>query len=86
MAVLNQLEINDACRTFNLGLEDYWLTFDCRAIYMNWVAEPNDISKYIARNQLCVDVLIEDKWIDLQTLDQDITFTDAKTCRYLLLV
>jgi len=81
---LDQREINDACRTFDITPEDYYLEFEFSAIYMHWTATPDEVKTMMARNQQCVDVDIKGQWVDIQQLEEASLPTRLMACRYII--
>ena len=81
---LDQREINDACRTFDVAQEEYYLEFDFSVIYMHWITTPHEVKLMIKRNQQCVDINIKGQWIDVQKLEEATLPTKFMACRYII--
>lgn len=87
MAVtFDQNEINEACRTFDIEPQDYYMECKPGLVYMHWTATVDELTAMVQRKQQCVDLNIKSKWVPLSDIDEGSTPERLTACRYIFAV
>lgn len=87
MAVtFDQNEINEACRTFDIEPQDYYMECKPGLVYMHWTATVDELKSVVQRKKHCVDVNIKGKWLPLTDINVVNTPERLTACRYIFAV
>jgi len=80
-------ELDSALAVFKIN--DYYLEFDDNVVYLHWVATTSQAREYIDAFLECLDVLIDERWVDTygsheQGNPVQLPDEDYICCRYIL--
>ena len=81
---IDQHDINEACATFGILQSDYYVTCTSNAIYMHWVATPEQIKKYFQVGHHCLDIDMGGEWVNTDEIEDNRMPTRLTACRYIL--
>lgn len=79
-------DIVNACILLKIGLADYYLEFGppYKAVYMHWIAQPQDVKRYMDQLLICVDMNLKGKWIPVDEINAEYVPPKFTHCRYIL--
>jgi hypothetical protein len=80
-------ELDSALAVFKI--EHYYLEFDDNTVYLHWVATTPQAREYIDAFLECLDVLIDERWVDTYGSHErgnpvQLPDEDYICCRYIL--
>lgn len=81
---IDQHNIDEACAEFGISQSDYYITCTSSAIYMHWVATPEQIKKYFETGHCCLCVDIGGEWMHTDEVEDYRMPNRLTACRYIL--